>query len=227
MSEMLPLRWLASEGWLVLTAGADPLSEIRALALGRSRLGGAVAYVSLADDEGDALMEDLAELGAPSGYLVDLEAHDNNEIHERLSGADMIVIEAGAEIDRLKRLMTHTVRHALKSALDSGALLLMEGLAAELAGSVHLTAKGGFTPGLKYVQDALILTDVSDFSRAKAGQRLQELQPDAVCIAIERGAALALGPDRQVETWGDMEVTIGFSSVMPMFAAYGGASEVE
>ena len=208
MLDGLPIRWLESYGWLVLSGGADPQSEIRALALSRCDAAGAVAYVSLAEDNGDALMDDFAELGAPSGYLVDLEDQDNNEIHERLSGAGMIVVEAGADIHRLKRLMTQTVTHAMKGALQDGALVLFEGLAATLAGSYYLDSSGMVASALKIVEDVYIAVEVDSFLETEAAKLIFEREPDAVGIAVDRGSALVLGPEGHIETWGDKQITI-------------------
>ena len=207
MLDGLPIRWLESYGWLVLSGSADPHSEIRALALSRCNASGAVAYISLAEDYGDALMDDLAELGAPSGYLVDLEDQDNNEIHERLSGAGMIVIEAGDDIHRLKRLMTQTVLHAMKGALQDGALVLFEGLAATLAGSWYLNPSGEVARALKIVEEVYVAVDVNSFLATETAQLVFQKRPDAVGIAIDRGAALVLGPDGHIETWGDKQIT--------------------
>ena len=79
----------------------DALGEIRARALSRYDGSSDIAYISLAADLGDALMDDMAELGAPSGYLVDMDDGDNNEIYERLSAAGMIVIEADRNAEAL------------------------------------------------------------------------------------------------------------------------------
>ena len=148
MAANLPISWPDTNGWLVLSAEADLQSEVRSLALARNNASGAIAYVSFHADRGDALIDDMAELGAPAGYLVDLEDSDNNAIHERLSGAGMVVIEAGNDIDRMKRLMTHTVIHALKTSLEYGALVLMEGLASSLAGSRLIDGRGEIGGGL-------------------------------------------------------------------------------
>lgn len=212
MSRQLPLSWLESNGWLVLSGSADRLSEIRALALGRCDAGGAIAYVSLADDFGDALIDDMVELGAPTGYLVDLQDQDNNAIHDRLSNAGMIVIEPGQDITVLKRLMTQTVVHGLKEALNGGALVLLEGLAATLAGSWVLSESGDMAAGLQFVGDVLILPDARSLSECTEAQAIFAVQPDAICIAIERGAALALGPNGEIETWGERAVTFSFGS---------------
>ena len=213
MAGNLPIRWPETNGWLVLSAEADALSDIRSLALARCNAGGAIAYISFAADRGDALIEDLAELGAPAGYLVDLEDSDNNAIHERLSSAGMVVIEGGSDIDRMKRLMTHTVIHALKEALEYGALALMEGLASTLTGSILVDGKGEIGAGLKIVDNAAILTEVGSIAESEAAQRILLTQPEMVCIAIERGAALALGPQGQMETWGESAVTFSLGAL--------------
>lgn len=207
MQGSLPFRWLDSPGWLVLSGSADAQSELRALALSRCDAAGALAYISLAADQGDALMDDLAELGAQAGYLVDLEETDNNAIHERLSGAGMIVIEAGADMRRLQRLMSQTVTHALKAALQDGALVLLEGLAATLAGSVYLDSAGKLARGLKLVEDVYVAVDVNSVFESAAAARVMRNRPGTVGIAIDRGAALALGPQQRVETWGQQEIT--------------------
>lgn len=213
MSAILPISWLESSGWLVLSAVADPLSEIRSLALGRCNVSGAIAYISFAADDGDALIDDMAELGAPTGYLVNLLENDNNAIYERISSAGMIVIEAGDDIDRMKRLMTHTVVHALKEALEYGALVLLEGLASTLAGSVLIDGNGDVGDGLKLVQSAAIVTEVGSVSQSEVAQRILLTQSEMVCIAIERGAALVLGPEGHIETWGNNSVTFSLGSM--------------
>ena len=218
MPRHLPISWRDCPGWLVLSGSADPLSEIRAQALSRCSAGGAIAYVSLAHDGGDALLDDMAELGAPAGYVVDLRDPDNNALHERLRSAGMIVIEAGADAEDLRSLMTQTVTHALKQALDQGALLLCEGLAAELAGSEVMGALGELRSGLGLVQDAIIAADAISLADAPGAQYVLADQPDAVFIAIPSGAALALGPERQIETWGGRSVTVSLGS--PTSAAH-------
>lgn len=217
MRSRLPISWLESNGWLVLSGSADPCSEIRARALSRASAGGAIAYVSLADDLGDALMDDLAELGAPTGYLVDLEDSDNNEIYERLRAASMIVIEPGRNIRQLKRLMSPTVVYALKEALRRGALILFEGLAATLAGEYVLRSKGDIAKGLGFVSHVYVAADVSSILEAEAAQKVYLAQPEAVFIAIDRSAALVLGPNKHIETWGERRVTFSLGS--HLFAA--------
>ena len=210
-----PISWLESNGWLALSGAADRRSEIRAQALSRANADGAIAYISLAGDMGDALMDDLAELGAPTGYLVDLADSDNNAIHERLRAAGMIVIEPGEDIRQLKRLMSQTVAHALKEALNHGALILFEGLAATLAGE-YIVQSNGMAKGLKFVRNVYIASDVSSVLETQAAQKVYLAQPEAALIAIDRGAALVLGPNQHIETWGKPQIVFRLGSESEM-----------
>ncbi len=215
MYPVRPFTWYESPGWLVLSGGADPLGEIRAGALSRYSASGAIAYISLAADLGDALMDDMAELGAPTGYLVDLEEQDNNTIYERLSEAGLVAIEAGSEpasLERLLRLLRPTAAPALKEALGRGALLLFEGRAAALAGQYFLRPAGEIGAGLNFVSNVLI----SSTSAASAAQRLR---PEAVFLGLAPGAALALGPQGQIETWGEQDITIRLGEMSAQQAA--------
>lgn len=204
--------WLNTNGWLVLSGGADALSEIRAQALSRVDAEGAVAYISLAGDLGDSLMDDMADLGAPTGYLVDLEDSDNNAIYEQIRSASIIVIEPGQSIDKLKRLISQTVLHAMKEALDRGTLILLEGVAASLAGDLIVGDTGNIMNGLKWVNNAHIMTGVSSVLESASASKIYDYEPETIFIGIQLGSALVLGPHGHMETWGENEVTIGLGS---------------
>lgn len=211
MSDGIPFTWLDSNGWLVLSGSADALSEIRAQALSRVNIGGVVAYISLADDVGDSLMDDMMDLGAPTGYLVDLSDDDNNAIYERLRMATMIVIEPGEDINQLKRMISQTVVQAMKEALNRGALILFEGIASTLAGE-YIVSNNKVTSGLKFVDNAFISPDTLSILDTEAAQVVYLEAPDGVFIGIQRGSALVLGPESYIETWGDQGVTISLGS---------------
>ncbi|MCY4060792.1 MAG: hypothetical protein OXG53_00325 [Chloroflexi bacterium] len=208
MSTAAPFTWLDSNGWLVLSGKPDALGEIRAQALSRCAGASDIAYISLAADLGDALIEDMAELGAPSGYLVELDDSDNNEVYDRLSAAGMIVIEADRNAEALEGLISQTAISALKAALERGALILFEGAAVSIAAERRLNAKGEWTAGLNFIQHALISSSADSDAQDASPQAKHVAPLDVPVIVLAPGAALALGPARQIETWGDGEVTI-------------------
>lgn len=212
MLEKIPFSWLESNGWLVLSGSKDSLSEMRAQALTRVNADGAVAYISLSGDLGDSLMEDMAELGAPTGYFVDLEDDDNNAIYERLSTASMIVIEPNDSIYVLRKLMSQTVIRAMKEALNLGALILCEGIASNVMGELIMTEDGQISKGLSFVNNVFISSDVDSILDSMDMQRVYETEPQTVFIGIPQGSALVLGPENYIETWGENQVTISLGS---------------
>ena len=178
MPEGLPLSWVESSGWIVLSGSVDPRSETRSLALSRHFADGPIAYVSFSDDMGDDLMDDMLELGAPAGYLVDWDERDNNEVYERLSTAGMVVISADRASEGLSRFVSHTVAHALKEALRRGAVILFEGAAAGAAGEYRLAENGGIAPGLELVGNTLVLPGVSSMAEKAGAHRPRA----AICL---------------------------------------------
>ena len=94
------LRWRDGRGWLVLSGWAEAGSEVRAQAIGRTAADGGVAYVSLGNDTNvaEAALLDMEDLGAASGYLVDVLSEDDETIRTKLAEASMIVIESDADL---------------------------------------------------------------------------------------------------------------------------------
>ena len=214
MAEQIPFSWVETNGWLVLSGSADALSEVRAQALSRVNADGAIAYISLMGDMGDAIMDDMAELGAPTGYFVDIEHDDNNTMYERLKSAGMIVIEPGDDLERLSRLMSQTVVQAIKDALVAGALVLFEGVASNLAGEYIVRPNGQVAKGLKFVTNAYIAPDVTSVLETEDVETVFLAHPETVFIAIQSGSALVLGPQGHVEIWGEKQVTISLGSAI-------------
>jgi hypothetical protein len=172
-------------------------------------------------------MDDMAELGAASGYLVDLEEHDNNEIYERLTGAAMIVLDAAEQGDRLLRLLRRTAIHALKDALNRGGLLFFEGAAAALVGEFILAADNRIASGLNLLQNALVATDVSSIAGDEALRAARRDLPDAIFVGLASGSALVLGPEGQIEAWGERQVAISLADPTRTDAALGSLSVTE
>lgn len=213
MAGQAPFGWRGGEGWLILSGGAHHLSEIRAMALSRCNPGADIACIAQTDEMGDALMDDLAELGAPTGYHIDLAEQDNNHLYERITSAGMIVIAAHCA-DALRLALRQTAVHFLKQALAGGTLILCEGAAAGLFGERRLSAADGLMRGLNFVQGAVILPAGAG-SSDRAARQAQSALSEVAVIGLARGSALALGPGGQLETWGSHDVTIRLGALQP------------
>src|SRR4051794_20355184 len=95
------LSWRDGGGWLILSGGGDPESvdndEIEAEALARVQAGDPVAYIWAAGDveDADSHLSALEDLGAPTGYLVDILTEDDDTLRTQLSDAGLIILGDG------------------------------------------------------------------------------------------------------------------------------------
>jgi hypothetical protein len=201
-------QWLDGRGWLVLSGGADTGGEIRGLALARSSADGGVACIALSSDPGagDYLLDDVEDLGAPSGYVVDIAAEDDAAVRAKLVEAGVIIMLTDDTPETVRSALTGAAIEGIQIAYQQGAVVLAEGACA-MAFSKYIAAPdGSLAPGLNWLEDTLILTGVD--SAAAAAKPLLATQPSGIAVGIGVGSALALGPDGQVETWGQGQVTV-------------------
>ena len=204
------LRWLDGRGWLVLSGGGDAPSEIRATALGRVSADGGVAYVSLGSQAGlgEKALADMEDLGAPPGYLVDVMTEDDQTIQTRLAEAGMVVIEGDASVDDLRSSLIGAAVDGIQTAYQNGAVVLAEGRAASVFGAWVLTEADELTSGFEWLENALVIPGITSVSESDVAKNVLARQSAAIAVGIGENSALALGPDGEVETWGERQVTI-------------------
>ena len=194
-------QWLDGQGWLVFSGGGD--DEIRATALGRMAADGAVACVSLTGDP-DHLLDDISDLGAPTGYLVDVYGEDDATLNEKLAQAGMVIVAGGEDAAHVRGALRGAALEGVQAAYANGAIILLEGFSATAFGSwlIHETIEDG----LAWLIGATVLTNVDD--AAFYAKPIFAAQPEAIAVNVMTGSALALGPDGQIERWGERDVTI-------------------
>jgi hypothetical protein len=195
------LRWMNGRGWIVLSGGAD--DDIRGTAINRSSADGGIACVALSG-AGDPLIDGIVELGAPSAYLVDLLTEDDQSIRDKLSEAGVVLIDSAPTSHDARSMLRGAAIEGIQEAYDNGAVILIEGASAAAFGT--WLVEGSADSGLEWIDGAVVLDGI-DQAAARA-RPVFDLQPSAVAIAVQRGSALALGPEGQVEAWGAQEVTI-------------------
>ncbi|MEO1286399.1 MAG: hypothetical protein AAFV93_01420 [Chloroflexota bacterium] len=203
------LQYLQGRGWLVLSGGNVTGSPIRAKALSRAREYGVTAYISTADDSGDALLDDMEDLGARSGYFIDPEYDEPDDIIEEMKTASLVIIEVGSSLDSLYHLLKGPALEGMRQAYERGAVVLIEGLAVNLFGRWIVTDQGDIIDGFNWINNAFIEPQSSGADDSRAVRAVLNEIADAVAINIEAGSAIALGPDGAVEVWGEQkQVTI-------------------
>lgn len=204
-------RWQDGRGWLVFSGGQHQDDAIRAKALERMAADGGLAYLAMgaADAEvAERILDDMVDLGAPSGYLVDVLSEDDDSIYARLSDAGMIVIGDGVNVLTMRTNLHGAVMRGILTAFENGALILAEGNGAAVLGAWILSAEGQPESGLGWLENGLVMPNVTSVSHDPRAKDFLLAEPLGIAVGIGVGSALAFGPDGELEPWGKKEVTI-------------------
>lgn len=199
-------RWRAGQGWLIFSGGADSGGELRGRVLGLAAADGAVACIGFGiQPAADSVLDDIEDLGAPSGYIVDVDTEDDATIRDRLGEAGIILItsETG-DADAVRSSLVGAGIAGIEEAFSRGAALLLEGAAASAFGTWLVHPDQGIGSGLAWLSDVFVLPMIDD----AAVQTLLMTQPDAFALRIGVGSALALGPQGEIEIWGQRQVVV-------------------
>lgn len=210
MPQTSVLRWLDGRGWLVLSGGHDTGSEIRAQAIGRISADGGAAYITLgsASTFGEQALADMDDLGAPTGYLVDVLSEDDDTLRQKLAEASLVVIEEGATPGELRSALLGAANEGILRAYENGAVILAEGSAAGVFGMWLMLESQKILSGLGWLENSFIMPGVKSVSDSQTGQAALKAYPEAVSLGIGFGSALVLGPDGEVETWGNKQIIV-------------------
>jgi hypothetical protein len=200
------LRWIDGRGWLVLSASNN--DEVRAMVLARASADGGVAYVSMGGVEAENVLADMEDLGASSGYLVDVLAEDDATIRQKLGEAGVIVIAAEVDVLDARDGLMGSAISGIRDAFANGAVVLAEGECAAVFGAWVMLDSGKIISGLDWLESALVLPGVTSVGESDKAKTVLNAQPAAIAVGIGLGSALVLGPDGEVETWGNKQVTV-------------------
>jgi len=218
MPQVNILRWRDGRGWLVLAGSSAQLDdredvefEVQAQALTRIAYGEPIAYIWAAGDAdtADRHLALLDEMGAPTGYLVDVVTEDDATIRAQLDEAGMIILGDGQAAETLRAALPGAALEGMKAAYARGAVILGIGAGAAALGSFVEGAQG-----LGWIENAIIMPNYEQPERAAALHALLSAHPSAYGIGIGSRSALALGAQGQVEVWGERQVTVLLGSAL-------------
>lgn len=203
-------RWLDGRGWLVLSGGQTQGSEVRAQAIGRMSADGGVAYITMGSGShlGERALADMEDLGAPSGYLVDVQSEDDDTIRQKLADAGLIVVESASDLSDLRSSLLGAAVDGMKTAFENGAVILAEGASISVFGAWFALEDGPITSGLEWLENGVVISGVISVADSDEAQEILKYQPSGIAIGIGAGSAFALGPDGEVETWGEKRVGV-------------------
>jgi hypothetical protein len=204
------LQWRDGRGWLVLSGGYVSESDVRAQAIGHIDADGGVAYISFGSnaESAEILMNDLQDLGAPAGYFVDVLSEDDDTIRSKIGEASLVVVEPGASSADMRSALMGAAVEGMQTAFENGAVILLEGKSASIFGAWMLLETGEIRQGIGWLSQMFILPGVTEVAQSDMGKEALKEEASALAVGIGEGSALALGPDGEVEPWGERQVTI-------------------
>jgi cyanophycinase-like exopeptidase len=203
---------------VLLGGGPKPgeISDIDGAILARADFSLPTIYLPTADgsiSRGEALLEDYADLGGPRGEVVpilDAASANEPERYRLLAEAGIIYIGDGEAQRVVQALENSLALTAMVEAFVGGAVVVAAGGGAEALGTWYLnpnSAAGG-EPGLGWLGNAVVAQRFTGARETPQLQALLQQLPGVVGVGIPEQAALALGPDGSVESWGEGEVTL-------------------
>ncbi len=199
-------RRIPGEGWLILAGAIPELGGDTADLMERllERLDLSRPIVAIADADSDSsqmneLLESLEEwLGAEAGFLeldTDLSAEGWEE-----SGLLLLI---GDDPEIWTDALRGESLARLRRALLNGTIILAVGGAGRAFGMQVVSAVRGdmFVPALNWIPETMVATDATEAGSEIVRSWLQNEEPRIV-LFLEPTSILALGPEQQVERWG-------------------------
>lgn len=205
-------EWYAGSGWLVLSGGgsseSDDVSSINARMLGHTLSQGPIVYLWAAGDleRADREMEALRDLGARTGYLIDVLTEQDDEVLNALSEAGVIILGDGPRVEVLGDALGGVVLTGMRAAFSRGATIYAVGDSAGLLGA-HALLHGGAISGVAWLRDAAILAGYDGSESDLLRTQVQRTRA-RYGLGLGRGAALAFGPGGEIEVWGNRAITV-------------------
>ncbi len=203
------LRWRDGAGWLVLSGGGDvaggEMGDVEAQALAHVPPGEPLAYIWAAGDveSADKHLDALDDLGAPTGYLVDVLTEDDDTIRDQIRNAGLIIIGDGPNVTGLRSGILGAAVEGMTAAYERGAVILGIGQGAAILGSFMVDQAG-----IGWVEGAAVAPRYNEDGVAAQLRDLLLKHSEAYGLGIATGSALALGPNGEVEAWGEQQVTV-------------------
>jgi cyanophycinase-like exopeptidase len=212
MPQLNIFRWQAGKGWIVLSGGGSCESEgnldIETKLLSRTVSQGPLAYIWAASDveTADHHMDCLRELGARTGYLIDILTEQDDILFQQLSEAGVIILGGGPRGAVLREALPGVVLRGLQEAFRRGATIYAAGSSSMAFGSHFVDGDESFQ-GVGWLAQAIILPGYTPEHADLLRDWVQQ-HPDSYGLGLGEGAALALGPRGEVEIWGNPAVTV-------------------
>jgi hypothetical protein len=222
MPQQGPLHWLDGEGWLILVGGGDwrrgDTDPIDAQILSLANLDRPMVIL-LAEGSGSAaddLLEHYTVLGGPGGEAFSLANMNRDQLQTEsfimlLQEAGILYLGGENPFPLVNNLYNTLALRYIVEGYSTLQGLMLVGVG---AGAAALS-RWVFTPqppyqqamGLGFVINAVVVPHYTTTENSPILRSLPQIGSNLLGLGIPDGTALALGPQGQVETWGDRQIT--------------------
>jgi hypothetical protein len=212
MPQVNIFRWRTGRGLLVLAGGGSWNSHdnqrIEARMLQNTFSQGPIAYIWAASglEQADRHMDALRDLGARTGYLLDILTEPDEDLSRQLSEAGVIILGDGAGTDTLREALVGVAMNAIESAYLRGSTLYAIGQSAAILGAYAIQGDQ-LVAGFSWLSHAIMLAGYTP-DDAETLRAWVHDYPDDYGLGLGEGAALALDPRGGVEVWGNTSITV-------------------
>jgi hypothetical protein len=220
MPQVNIFQWRSGNGWLVLCGGgpleSDDMLSVEAEMLGHTVSQGPVAYIWAASDleTADHHMESLRDLGARTGYLVDILTEEDDRLFRQLNEAGVIILGDGPQTDTLRQGLVGPALRGIEDAFGRGATIYAVGRSAAVFGS-YAVGDDALVQGFDWLAHSIIMPTYTPPEVDELRGWVRQV-PNGYGLGLGQGAALAFGPASEVEVWGSAAITVslgrGFDS---------------
>lgn len=222
MPQQGPLQWLDGEGWLVALGGgyvprgaADAALTYLLSVINLDR----PMVVLLADgarSDAEAVLDQFTALGGPGGEAFSLPAMTRDTFFapgflELLSEAGLLYLGGENPLPLLLNLHNTSALKRIQESFASlqGLTLVGAGGAAPVLGRFAIGPAPDYLQarGLDFLQNIVIESHFTCTEESIVLRNINQLGPGLLGLGIPDAAALAFGPQGQVETWGVGQIT--------------------
>jgi cyanophycinase-like exopeptidase len=172
-----------------------------------------IAFVPAANcppEYGESFLQVYRQHGAPDGYVAPITSREASHDAQNLSllrDAGLIYFGGGDTTELLASMTDTPAVDAVAEAYARGAVVV--GMS---AGAIALSERGlslgaGVLEGWSWLERILVSVHHDAGRGAAFGGAMRE-HPDMLGIGIPEDAALALGPEGEIESWGDEELVV-------------------
>lgn len=216
-----PLQWVDGYGWVILVGGGDwrrgelDHIDVRILSVINLDRPMIVLLASGPFTEAEALLEHYTLLGGPGGEAFTLDQMSRSQLSDPsfldlLGEAGLLVLAGDNPLPLAQNFyLSPALEHIVRGFSTLQALTLVG-----IGGAASALSRWAIGPppnylqaqGLGFLMNAVV---APHFTRTEDSilQHVPHELPDMLGLGVPDRTALALGPDGQVETWGEGQIT--------------------